>query len=69
MMEIVHVIKLITNMKQSKKKEQCDDKQDKIRAKDLKIPSGFECFVCSTKFVTNEEGKHHLKKRHSWPLI
>jgi 5-methylcytosine-specific restriction endonuclease McrA len=72
MMEIEHVIKLITNMKQTKEKEQHGDKQDKIRAKDLKIPSGFEWFVCRTKFVTNEEERHHLKKGthgHSYDTI
>jgi hypothetical protein len=26
------------------------------------MPAGFECFVCGTKFVTNEERKHHLKE-------
>jgi hypothetical protein len=63
MMGIEHVIRQITNAKQIKEKEKQDNKQDKSRTKeDLKIPAGFECFVCGTKFVTNEERKHHLKK-------
>ena len=63
MMGIEHVIRQITNAKQIKEKEKHDNKQDKSRTKeDLKIPAGFECFVCGTKFVTNEERKHHLKK-------
>lgn len=63
MMGIEHVIRRITNMKQVKEKEKHDNRQNKTSAKeDLKIPAGFECLVCGTKFVTNEERKHHLKK-------
>lgn len=63
MMGIEHVIRRITNMKQVKEKEKHDNRQNKTSAiKDLKIPAGFECFVCGTKFVTNEERKYHLKK-------
>jgi hypothetical protein len=25
------------------------------------MPNDFECFVCGTKFVTNEERKHYLE--------
>jgi len=25
------------------------------------MPTDFECFVCGTKFMTNEERKHHLE--------
>lgn len=63
MMGLEHVIRQITNAKQIKEKEKHDNKQNKSRTKEgLKIPAGFECFVCGTKFVTNEERKHHLKK-------
>jgi hypothetical protein len=26
------------------------------------VPAGFECFVCGTKFATNEERVQHLEK-------
>jgi CRISPR/Cas system-associated protein Cas10 (large subunit of type III CRISPR-Cas system) len=26
------------------------------------VPTGFECFVCGTKFATNEERVQHLEK-------
>jgi hypothetical protein len=26
------------------------------------VPTGFECFVCGTKFATNEERLQHLEK-------
>jgi hypothetical protein len=56
--------------KQMKEKEKRDNRHDETRAiEDLKMPVGFECYVCGTKFVTNEERKHHLKKSDSWPLI
>jgi hypothetical protein len=62
MMGIKHVIRRITNVKQVKEKEKHDNRQNKTSAKeDLKIPTGLECFVCGTKFVTNEERKNHLK--------
>jgi len=48
---------------QIKEKEKNGNGQDKTRTrKDRKIPEGFECYVCGTNFVTNEERKHHLKK-------
>ncbi|MGH9993904.1 MAG: hypothetical protein ACRD4J_01535 [Nitrososphaeraceae archaeon] len=56
MMDIEHLIRQISKVKQIKEK-------DKTRAKeDLKMPTDFECFVCGTKFMTNEERKHHLEK-------
>ena len=56
MMGIEHLIRQISKVKQIKEK-------DKSRAKeDLKVPTDFECFVCGTKFMTNEERKHHLEK-------
>ena len=44
-------------------KENHDSREEKIRAKEhLKVPTGFECLVCGTKFVTYEERKHHLEE-------
>ena len=63
MMGIEQEIRRITNVKQKNEKEKHDNKQDRTRAnEDLNIPAGFECFVCGTKFVTNEERKQHLKE-------
>jgi hypothetical protein len=63
MMGIEHVIRQISKVKQIKEKEKHDDKKDKTRAKeDLKVPTDFECFVCGTRFMTNEERKHHLEQ-------
>jgi hypothetical protein len=39
-----------------------NSREDKTRAREyLKVPTDFECFVCGTKFTTNEERKQHLK--------
>jgi hypothetical protein len=62
MMGIEYVIKRITKMKQMREKEKHSNNQDKTRIKeDPKMSADFECFVCGTKFVTNEERKQHLK--------
>ena len=62
MMGIEHVIRQISKMKQIGEKERYDSREDKTRIKeDLKIPTDFECIVCGTKFITNEERKHHLE--------
>lgn len=62
MMNIGHVIRQISKVKQIKEKEKHADK-DKTREKEvLKMPTDFECFVCGTKFLTNEERKNHLEK-------
>ena len=63
MMNIGHVIRQISKVKQIKEKEKHADKNDKTREKeDLKMPTDFECYVCGTKFLTNEERKNHLEK-------
>jgi hypothetical protein len=62
MLGIEYVIRQITKMKQIGEKENHDSVEDKARPKEyLKMPNDFECFVCGTKFVTNEEWKHHLE--------
>ena len=62
MMGIEHVIRQISKMKQIGEKERYDSREDKTRIKeDLKIPTDFECFVCGTKFMTDEERKRHLE--------
>jgi hypothetical protein len=61
MLGIEYVIRQIIKMKQIGEKENYDSVEDKARPKEyLKMPNDFECFVCGTKFVTNEEWKHHL---------
>jgi len=56
------MIRRISKMKQIGEKERYDSREDKTRIKeDLKIPTDFECFVCGTKFMTNEERKRHLE--------
>jgi hypothetical protein len=61
MMGIEHVIRQISKVKQIKEKD--DGKKEKTRSKaDLKVPTDFECFVCGTRFMTNEERKHHLEQ-------
>jgi hypothetical protein len=62
MLAIEYVIRQISKMKQMGEKEKHDSKEDKTRTReDLKMPTDFECFVCGTKFITNEERKHHLE--------
>lgn len=62
MVNIGHVIRQISKVKQIKEKEKHANKNDKTREKeDLKMPTDFECFVCGTKFLTNEERKNHLE--------
>jgi hypothetical protein len=57
-----YMIRQISKMKQIGEKEKYDSREDKTRAKeDLRMPTDFECFVCGTKFMTNEERKHHLE--------
>jgi hypothetical protein len=59
---IEYMIRRISKMKQIGEKERYDSREDKTRIKeDLKIPTDFECFVCGTKFMTNEERKRHLE--------
>jgi len=59
---IEYMIRHISKMKQIGEKEKYDSREDKTRIKeDLKIPTDFECIVCGTKFMTNEERKHHLE--------
>jgi len=56
------MIRQISKMKQIGEKEKYDSREDKTRIKeDLRMPTDFECFVCGTKFMTNEEMKHHLE--------
>lgn len=63
MLGIEYVIRQISKMKQLREKESHDSREDKTRAKEyLKMPTDFECLDCGTKFVTNEEMKHHLEK-------
>ncbi|MGH9975479.1 MAG: hypothetical protein ACRD8Z_06545 [Nitrososphaeraceae archaeon] len=63
MMGIEHVIRQITKAKHLREKEKHDNRLIMTRAKeDLKMPTGFECFMCGTKFMTNEERKNHLKE-------
>jgi hypothetical protein len=62
MLSIEYVMRQISKMKQMGEKEKYDSGEDKARPKEyLRMPNDFECFVCGTKFVTNEERKHHLK--------
>ena len=59
---IEYMIRQISKMKQIGEKEKYDSREDKTRIKeDLKIPTDFECIVCGTKFITNEERKRHLE--------
>ena len=58
---IEYMIRQISKMKQMGEREKHDSREDKTRTReDLKMPTDFECFVCGTKFMTNEERKHHL---------
>jgi hypothetical protein len=60
---IEDVIRQLSKLKQMEEKENHDSREEKIRAKEhLKVPTGFECLVCGTKFVTYEERKHHLEE-------
>ena len=62
MLGIEYVIRQISKMKQVGEKEKHDNGDDIRRTReDLKMPTDFECFVCGTKFITNEERKHHLE--------
>ena len=61
MLGIEYVIRQLSKMKQMGEKEKHDIREDKTRTRDLKMPTDFECLVCGTKFVTNEERKHHLE--------
>ena len=62
MLGIEYVIRQISKMKQMGEKEKHDSRDDMRRTReDLKMPTDFECFVCGTKFMTNEERKHHLE--------
>jgi hypothetical protein len=64
MLGIEYVLGQISKMKQIKEKgqEQAPSEEDKTRAREyLKMPTDFECFVCGTKFTTNEERKQHLR--------
>ena len=62
MLGIEDVIRQISKMKQMEEKEKHDSREDKTKTRgDLKMPTDFECFVCGTKFMTNEERKHHLE--------
>jgi hypothetical protein len=57
-----YMIRQISKMKQIGEKEKYDSREDKTRIKEnLNIPTDFECFVCGTKFMTNEERKRHLE--------
>jgi hypothetical protein len=52
-----------SSLTRTKEKEKQEINKDHTKAKeDLKVPTDFECFVCGTKFMTNEERKHHLEK-------
>ena len=62
MLDIEIVIKQITKKKEMKDKEECEVNQSKAGITDPKIPTDFECFVCGTRFLTNEDRKYHLKK-------
>lgn len=61
MLGMEYLIKQVSKVKQIKEKEGHDSRPEEKR-KDLKEPNDFECFVCGTKFMTNEERKHHLEK-------
>jgi hypothetical protein len=62
MLDIDLVIKQIARMKEMTGKEEYDVNQPKTGGiTDPKIPTDFECFVCGTKFLTNEERKQHLR--------
>jgi hypothetical protein len=61
MLGIEYVMRHISKMKQMDEEEKHDSGEHKTRPKEyLKMPNDFECFVCGTKFLTNEERKHHL---------
>ena len=66
MIGIEHVIRQISKVKQIKEREKHDIREDKTSPKGyLRMPTDFECLVCGTKFMTNEERKYHLRKsRH-----
>ena len=59
MLGIEYVMRQISKMKQIREKEKHDSREDKTNT--IKMPTDFECFVCGTKFMTNEERKHHLE--------
>ena len=62
MLGIEYMIRHISKKKQKGEKVNHDNGEGKTRPKEyLKMPNDFECFVCGTKFVTNEERKHHLE--------
>lgn len=44
--------------------KECNNNDDERGAKEEypKMPADFECFVCGTRFMTNEERKQHIKK-------
>lgn len=62
MLGMEYVMKQVSKMKLIKEKEKHNSRPKETRKKDLKDPTDFECFVCGTKFKTNEERKYHLEK-------
>jgi hypothetical protein len=63
MIGMKQLIRQISKVKQLKEKEKHDIRKDKPRTReDLKMPTDFECLVCNTKFMTNEERKYHLRE-------
>jgi hypothetical protein len=57
------IIKGTRNIFSKEKERRSEDNQHKNRTEDYpKMSSGFQCFVCGTRFSTNEERIQHLEK-------
>jgi hypothetical protein len=57
------IIKGTKNIFSKEKERRREDNEDKNRTNDYpKTCSGFQCFVCGTRFTTNEERIQHLEK-------